>query len=120
MSCELLTDLLPYFRCGRVQGRMLVFGCHIFRGRAMNDEDKLGQARDVGQRIASLIRSIGQGPDKQNTAEELQRLKAAADADQQALRNAATRLDELLIDIRKGKDVSNRLKRWRDRQEPTQ
>jgi len=95
----------------------------------MNDEDNQDQARAVGQRIASLIRSIGQGPEKQNTKEELQKLKAAAhrldqmlraaaEADQQALRNAANRLDRLLVDIREGKDVASNLKR-RDRSKPT-
>ena len=87
----------------------------------MNDQDNQDQPRGVGQRIASLIQSIGQGPEKQNTGEELQKLKAAAnrldqmlkaaaEADQQALRNAADRLDRLLRDIRKGKDVTSRLK----------
>ena len=97
----------------------------------MNDEDKQSQARDVGQRIASLIRSIGQGTEKQKTPEELQRLKAAADrldqmlkagaeADREALRNAADRLDRLLVDIRRGKDVTSRLKQSRKQQEPNQ
>jgi len=96
----------------------------------MNDEANQSPNRNLGKRIASLVRSIGNGPEKQATAEELQRLKAAADrldhmlraaadADQQALRDAADRLDRLLVDIRKGKDVTNNLKRGRDRQEPT-
>ena len=95
----------------------------------MNDEDNQDQARDVGQRIASLIRSIGQRPEKQIAGEELQKLKAAADrldkmlksaadADREALRNAAERLDRLLGDIRKGKDVTSRLKQNREQQEP--
>jgi hypothetical protein len=95
----------------------------------MNDEDNQDQARDVGQRIASLIRSIGQGPEKQIAGEELQELKAAADrldqmlkaaadADLQVLKNAADRLDRLLVDIHKGKDVTNRLRKSRERQEP--
>ncbi len=95
----------------------------------MNDEDNQDHARGVGQRIASLIRSIGQGPENQNTAEDRQKLKAAADrldqmlkaaaeADQQALRSAADRLDRLLRDIRKGKDVTSRLKQSRERKEP--
>ena len=94
----------------------------------MNHEDSQDQARDVGKRIASLVRSIGHGPEKQKTSEELQKLKAAADrldqmlkaaadAERQALRSAADRLDRLLVDLRKGKDVTNGLKRRRDRQE---
>jgi len=97
----------------------------------MNDEGNQGRETDLGKRIASLIRSIGQGPEKQITGEELQKLQAAAsrldqmlkdtaDADRQALKNAATRLDQLLADIRKGKDVTNKLKRRQERQQPTQ
>ena len=93
----------------------------------MNNEDS--QSHDVRERIAGLIRSIGRGPEKQITTEERlelkaaanrldQMLKAAADIDQQALRDAAVRLDRLLVDIRKGKDISNNVKR-RDRQERT-
>lgn len=87
----------------------------------MNDD---GQKResDVGNRIASLIRSIGQGCEKPITIEEERTLKAAAsrldqilketaDADQQLLRNAAVRLDELLVDIQKGKDITKRVRR---------
>ena len=95
----------------------------------MNDEDNQDQARDVGQRIARFIRSIGQGTEKQIAGEELQKLKAAAnrldqmlmsaaDADREALRNAADRLDRLLVDIRKGKDVTGGLNRSRKRPEP--
>jgi hypothetical protein len=96
----------------------------------MNDEGNQAPERDLGKRIAGLIRSIGQRPEKQATADELQKLKAAADrldqmlkaaanADQQALKNAVDRLDRLLMDLRKGKDVTSGLKRGRDRQEPT-
>lgn len=95
----------------------------------MNDEDKQGEARDVGQRIARMIRSIGEGTENQIAGEELQKLKAAAnrldqmlksaaDADREALRNAADRLDRLLVDIRKGKDVTGRLRQSRERPEP--
>jgi hypothetical protein len=38
-------------------------------------------------------------------------LKAAANADQQALKSAAAKLDLLLSDIRAGKDVTRNLKR---------
>lgn len=92
----------------------------------MNDDGNQDGARDLRKRITSLVRSIGQGPEKQNTGEELQKLKAAAnrldqmlkaaaEADQQALKNAADRLDRLLVDIRKGKDVSRHLKQSRER-----
>lgn len=95
----------------------------------MTDDGNQDGARDLGKRITSLVRSIGQGPEKQNTGEELQKLKAAAnrldqmlkaaaEADQQALKNAADRLDRLLVDIRKGKDVTSHLKQRRERQEP--
>lgn len=95
----------------------------------MNDEGNQGRERDVGKRIASLIRSIDQGPKKQITSEEMQTLKAAADrldhmlnaagdADRQALREAVARLDQLLVDIREEKDVTNHLKRRRQRQKP--
>lgn len=86
----------------------------------MNNE--LSREGDVGKRISSLIQSIGQGPKKQITRAELQTLKtaagrltqmlkAAADADRQALRMAAERLDHLLANIRTGKNVGNDLKR---------
>ena len=92
----------------------------------MNDESNQVPDRNLGNRIASKVRSIGNGPEKKIAGEELQKLKAAAnrldqmleaaaDADREALRNAADRLDRLLLDIRKGKDVTNNLKRrdWR-------
>lgn len=93
----------------------------------MNNEDNQGRELDAGKRIAESLRSIEEGPRKQVTDEELQKfktasirldqmLKAAADADRQALRNASARLDQLLKDIRKGKDVTHRLKLRRDRQ----
>ena len=96
----------------------------------MNDESNQAPDRGLGMRIASLVQSIGQGPEKQATSEEQEKLKAAADrldqmlkaaadADREALKSAANRLDRLLVDIRKGKDVANNLKRRRDRQEPT-
>ena len=94
----------------------------------MNDDNQ-GPERETEARIASLIRSIGQGSQKTVTGEEQQKLKAAAsrldqmlkaaaEADQQALKNAASRLEQMLVDIRKGKDVTNRLKQRRDRSEP--
>lgn len=94
----------------------------------MNDEGKQVREHELGKRIASLIRSIGQGAEKPITSEEQQKLKAAADrldqmlkntadADRQALRDTAARLDRLLADIRKGKDVTRRISR-REREEP--
>jgi hypothetical protein len=88
----------------------------------MSDEQTQGQERDLGKRIASLIQSIGHGPRKQISGEELEKLKAAvgrldqmlkdaADADRQALRDAAGRLDRLLGDLRKGKGVTHPLRR---------
>ena len=80
----------------------------------MNDESNQAPGSELGKRIASLVRSIGQGPEKQATAEEQQKLKAAAgrldqmlkaaaDADREGLKTAADRLGRLLADIRKGK-----------------
>ena len=90
----------------------------------MNDDDQKRES-DVGKRIANLIRSIEQRPEKPIAVEEQrvlaaaaarldQILKQAADADRQVLRSAAVRLDELLSDMRKGKDITDRVKR-RDR-----
>jgi len=87
----------------------------------MNDDDQKRESY-VGNRIANLIRSIGQGPGKAIAAEEQRVLAAAAarldqilkeaeDAERQVLRNASVRLDELLSDIRKGKDITDRVKR---------
>ncbi len=87
----------------------------------MNDDDQRPE-NGVGNRIASLIRSIGQQPEKPVAAEDQralaaaaarldQMLKEAADADRQALRNASVRLDEMLLDMRKGKDITDRIKR---------
>jgi hypothetical protein len=98
---------------------------------AMTDEPNQGRDRDAGKRIASLIQSIGQSPQKQVSREELQKLKTAAarldkmlkeaaDSDRQELQDAAGRLDRLLVDIRKGKDVPGKLKRQRDHREPRQ
>lgn len=88
----------------------------------MSNGDDQGREHDVRERIVSLMQSIGKGPRKQLTAEEAEKLKnaasrldqilkAAADADQQALRSASARLDRLLSDIRAGKDVTRDLRR---------
>ena len=90
----------------------------------MNSADNRDRGRDIREKIASQMRSIGSGPRKQITAEEFenlkraarrlaQMLKAAADADQQALKSAAQRLDQLLSDIRTGKDVTKIRRRQR-------
>lgn len=80
------------------------------------------------EKIVSLMLSIGQSAKKkQITSQELQKLKnaagrldqmlkASADADRQTLQKASVRLEKLLSDIRKGKDVTNDLKRRRDAQ----
>ena len=88
----------------------------------MNSRDNPDPDREVRERIVNLMQSIGSGPKKQISAEELEKLKsaasrldqmlkAAANADQQTLKSAATKLDQLLDDIRAGKDVSSNLKR---------
>lgn len=87
----------------------------------MNDTDQKRDS-DVGNRITSLIRSIGQQPGKPIAVEEQralaaaaarldQILKEAADAERQALKSAADRLDVLLSDMRHGKDITDRVKR---------
>jgi len=94
---------------------------------SMNSGDNQGPDRDVRERIANLMQSIGKGPKKQIPNEEMQRLKSAASRldqmlkavasadqqafDQQQLKSAAARLDQLLSDIRAGKDVTSTLKR---------
>jgi cell division septum initiation protein DivIVA len=88
----------------------------------MNSSDNQDPDRDVGEKIVDLMQSIGKGPKRQLSAEELQKLqraasrldqilKAAANADQQALESAAAKLDQLLSEIRAGKDVTSKLKR---------
>ena len=88
----------------------------------MSDEDNQARERDMREKVASQLRSIGQAPSKPLPREELQKLKtaasrldqmlkASADADREALRGAAGRLDNLLRDLRRGKDVTPRLKR---------
>jgi hypothetical protein len=93
----------------------------------MSSGDNQGNERDMRQRIVSLMQSIGQESSKPLPADELQKLKTAAnrldqmlkasgDADQQLLTNAVGRLDRLLADIRTGKDVTSNLKRRQERQ----
>ena len=91
----------------------------------MSSDHHQDREQDVREKILSLMLSFGQAPKKQITSQELEKLKNAAgrldqilkanaEADLQTLRSAAVRLDELLSDIRRGKDVSNDLKRRRD------
>ena len=88
----------------------------------MNSRDNQQPDGEVRARIVNQMQSIGNGPQKPISAEELQKLKsaasrldqmlkAAANADQQTLKSAAAKLDQLLSDIRAGKDVSSNLKR---------
>jgi hypothetical protein len=90
----------------------------------MNDEDSQAREHDLRKKIAGQMRSIGQAPGKPLPGEELQKLKSAAsrlermlkdssDGDRETLLTAAGRLDQLLDDIRKGNDVTPRLKRRR-------
>jgi hypothetical protein len=90
----------------------------------MNSGDNPDRYRAIREKIASQMRSIGKGPNKQITAKELknlrsaasrldQMLKATADADRQALKSAAARLDQLLSDIHARKDFTDVLRRRR-------
>jgi hypothetical protein len=92
---------------------------------AMSNEDNQDQERDLQSRIASLIRANGQAPRKPITDQEQQKLREAAnrldqllktgeEADRQALKSAAVRLDQILKDMRKGKDITVKLKQRRD------
>ena len=94
----------------------------LFVSQAMNNEDDQDRERKLRERIASLMRSNEQASKKPITSEERQKLKSAAsrldqmlrstaDADRQTLKGAAARLDQLLADIRKGKDVTAKLRR---------
>ena len=88
----------------------------------MNDEDNHAREQEVRDKIARQLKSIGHAPKKQPAGEERQKLKAAAnrldqmlkasgDADREAMCSAAGRLDNLLRDLRRGNDVTARLKR---------
>ena len=95
-------------------------------GEFMTDDDNQLPERQLRERIARLMRSVG-APGKQVSEAERQKLKSAAGrldqllksavtADQQVLKTAAGRLDQLLSDIRTGKDVTQTLKRKGDQQ----
>jgi len=90
----------------------------------MSNEDTQDRGRELRERIVSLMQATSQAVRKPIPRTELQQLKtaasrldqmlkAAAEADQETLRTAVARLNQLLIDIREGKDVSPNLKRRR-------
>jgi len=90
---------------------------------AMSNEDN--QDRELRERIANQLRATESARTAPATDQELQALKAAAsrldqllktgaDADVQALRSAAARLDEILASIGRGKDVTGGIKQRRD------
>jgi len=92
----------------------------------MTDGHNQLSARELRERIARLMQSVG-APGKQVSEAERQKLKSAAGrldqllksavtADQQGLKTAAGRLDQLLSDIRTGKDITQTLKRKRGQQ----
>ena len=100
----------------------------IDENEAMNDEDEKAREPDLRQRIVSLMRASQQASKQPITREEVQKLKlaagrldhllqAAVDADGQILKSAAARLDRLLQDIATGKDVTDHLKRRRNREQ---
>ena len=82
----------------------------------MTNDDGRDPDHSLRQRIASLIRANQQALKNPVSADELEKLRAAAnrldrmmqsgaEEDRQALKSAATRLDQLLADIRAGKDL---------------
>ena len=88
----------------------------------MSNKGNHSREQELRERIASLVRANEKARKRQLTGDELEKLKsaagrldqmlqAAAEADQQTLRIAASKLDQLLTDIRTGKDISNVLKR---------
>ncbi len=100
----------------------------IDENEVMNNENEKGAEHDLRQRIVSLIRANQRASKKPIGDEEVQKLKlaagrldhllqAAVDADGQILKSAAARLDRLLQDIATGKDVTDHLKRRRNREQ---
>ena len=88
----------------------------------MNNEDNQDREAALRERIVSLIRANAQARRTSIGNEELEKLKTAAsrldqmlkaaeDAEAQALRKAAAKLGQLLIDIRKGRDLPDGIKR---------
>ena len=97
----------------------------------MNHDDNQARERELRERIANLMRSNEQARKKPITSEEREKLKSAAsrldkmlestaEADRQTLNGAAARLDQLLADIRKGKDVTAKLKSRRSAQKTSE
>jgi len=93
---------------------------------SQNDQDR---DRDVRERIASVLRENEQAAKKPIPHGELQNLRAAAarleqllsqaaDADAEAMKVAAGRLDQMLQDLGTGKDVARRLKLRRPDADP--
>lgn len=91
----------------------------------MSQEDNQDRERDLRKRIASLIRANERAPRKGISDQEQQELQAAAsrldellktgeEAQRQALKDAAVRLDQMLKDMRKGKDITVKLKQRRE------
>ena len=88
----------------------------------MDSGDNRNSERELREKIASRMQSIGQSSSREIPPEQLESLKTAAsrldqllqsnaDNDQQSMKNAALKLDQLLSKIRKGKDVTQDLKR---------
>ena len=86
-----------------------------------NDQD-----RELQERIAGQLRAAESARTAPATEQEQQALKAAAsrldqlqkqgtDADAQALKNAAARLDQILAGIGAGKDVTGDIRRLGER-----
>jgi hypothetical protein len=88
----------------------------------MSTEDNQSGERAVREKIVRLMKSIGQASTGSIPDEEMRKLKNAASRldqilnsrvhrDEAVLRNALGRLDQLLADIRTGKDVTADLTR---------
>jgi ParB-like chromosome segregation protein Spo0J len=116
--------LSSYFSSAPLLVKPSVVG--FLAGKFMSDGDNQHPERELRERIARLMQSVG-ATGKQVSEQERQELKSAAirlnqllqstaDADQQALKTAAGRLDQLLSDIRTGKDVTQALKRKSEQQ----
>ncbi len=87
----------------------------------MSSDDHQDDARTVGDRIAKIIRANEHAPKKTLTDVELRKLKAAAgrlekllsdaaNAETEELRNAVSKLDQMLKNISAGKDVAPALR----------
>jgi molecular chaperone DnaK (HSP70) len=92
----------------------------------MTSEDHLNEARTLGERIAEVIRTNEQAPKKTLPSEELQKLKAAAGrldrllsdaahAETDELKNAVTKLDQMLKNISAGKEIAPALRIRKDK-----